>query len=80
VWGSEHNCEQLHDDSDSFSDISHDSDTDITAKIIRYDLSDSAVNFDDWQAGENAGDYSGGGGDYNTDDDDDDDDNKEWAL
>jgi hypothetical protein len=46
VLGSKHICEQLHDDSDSFSEISQDSDTDIIehndpdAEINRHDLSD----------------------------------------
>jgi hypothetical protein len=74
-------CEQLHDDSDSFSEISQDADIDIIehsypdAEISRLDLSDSGGNSDDGQAGENVGGYGGGGGDN-----DEDDDNEGWAL
>jgi hypothetical protein len=81
--------EQPHDDSDSFSEISQDSDTDINeasdpdAEINRPDLSDSGGNSDDGQADENGG--SGGGDrsaydDAADDDDDDVDYNEDRAL
>jgi hypothetical protein len=83
--GSKHIREQLHEDSDSFSDISQDSDTDLTehsdtdAEINRYDLSDSAGNSDDGQAGVNVGDYDGGGR-GGSDNNNEDDDIEDWAL
>jgi hypothetical protein len=82
---SKHICEHLHDDSDSFSDISQDSDTDITehndpdAETNRCDLSDSSGNSDDGQVCENAGDYDDGGGGRGGDDNNDDD-NEDFAL
>jgi hypothetical protein len=67
-------CEQLHDDSDSVSEISHNIDIDITAhsdpdaKINRSDLSNTSCNSGDGQACAN--DASGSsGGDNNEDDD-----------
>jgi hypothetical protein len=80
--------EQLHDDSDSFSEISQDSDIDIIvhsdhdAEINDPDLSDSGGSSDDGKASTNVddddedGDGGGGGGDDN----DDDDTNDDWAV
>jgi hypothetical protein len=78
--------EQLHNDLDSFGDLSQDSDIDIFDRIdpdfeiSRPDLSDSCSNSHDSQVGANVGGDDGGNdggcGDY----DDEDDDNEEWAL
>jgi hypothetical protein len=76
-------AQQLHDDSECFSDISQDADIDISedsdpdAEINRSDFSDSGGNSDDSHAGANvSNDDAGGGGDDN----DEDDDNEDWAL
>jgi hypothetical protein len=67
--------EQLHDDLDSFSKVSQDSDVymfdriDPDAEISGPDLSDSCSNSDDGQVSGNVG-----GGDYDRDDD-----NEDWA-
>jgi hypothetical protein len=80
--GSKQIREQLHDDSDSFSEISQDSDIDITAhsnpddEINETDMSDSGGNSDDGQASINVDDDDGGGGDDNDEDDTIDD----WAF
>jgi hypothetical protein len=75
--------EQLHDDLDSFTEISQYSDIDIIkygdpdAKINRPEMSDSGGNSDDNQVSTNVGGGgAGGGGSDNTEDDDDED----WAL
>jgi hypothetical protein len=74
----------LHDDSDSFSEISQDSDiyiiehSDPHTEINEPDLSDSGGNSDDAQACTNVVDDGGGGG--GDDNDEDDDTNDDWAL
>jgi hypothetical protein len=74
--------ESLHDDSDSFSEISQDSDIDKIAhsepdaKINEPDLSDSGGNSDYGQASTNVDDDDGSGGDDN----DEDDTNDDWAV
>jgi hypothetical protein len=63
--------EQLHDDSDSFSEFSQNSDIDIfdhidpDDKISGPHLSDSCGNSDDSQASANVGGDGGGGCSYN---------------
>jgi hypothetical protein len=75
--GHKHIHEQLHDDLDSFSDFSQDSNTDIfecidpDSEISRPDLSNS----DDSQVSANVGGDDGGRGGY-----DDEDDDEKWAL
>jgi hypothetical protein len=79
--GSKQIREQLHDVSDSFSEINQDSDIDIIAhsdlddEINEPDLSDSGGNYDDGQASTNVVDCGGGG-----DDNDEDDTNDDWAV
>jgi hypothetical protein len=75
--------EQLHDHSDSFTEISHNKDTDTAihgdhdTKINWPDLSysNSGCNSDDSQASANNDTNGGGGGGDN-----DEDDNEDWAL
>jgi hypothetical protein len=67
---------QLHDNLDSFTEISQDSDIDIIkysdpdVKINRPEMSDSGGNSDDSQASTNVGGGGCGGGSDNTEDDD----------
>jgi hypothetical protein len=77
--------EELHGDSDYFSELSQDSDIylfdciDLDAEISEPDLSDSCSNCNDGQVSENVGGKDGGndgGSGYN----DESDDNEDWAL
>jgi hypothetical protein len=76
----------LHDDSDSFSEFSQDSDIEIfdctepDAKICGPDFSDSCCNSDDSQASANVGSDNGGNDDGGGGYDNEDNNNDDWAL
>jgi hypothetical protein len=70
----------LHDDSDSFSEFSPDSDIDPDYKICGPDFSDSCRTSDDSQASANVGSDNGGNDDGGGGYDNEDNNNDDWAL